>query len=111
MDVLAWCVVLHHACIVGTSDVIFAIGDVGEDAPSIQELPPRKLAARALVIIELKKGNITEQNRYQAQAQLISADLAGELCCPVSVLTNLGNYWEVFWIQELKIYSCKLKGM
>jgi hypothetical protein len=94
----------------GTTDAIIVLKDNNETESTMNDLPSRLLASRSLVIIELKKEKIEEKHRTQAKAELLAADLTGMLCRPICLLSNLDNYYELFWLSQLKFYSCKLEA-
>jgi hypothetical protein len=52
-----------------------------------------------IMLFELKKGEISNENHYQAMMQLLCADLLSNFT-PFVVLTNLNNDWRIYHISS-----------
>ena len=52
-----------------------------------------------IMLFELKKGEITNDNHYQAMMQLLCADLLSNFT-PFVILTNLNNDWRIYHISN-----------
>ena len=63
-----------------------------------------------IMLFELKKGEITSDNHYQAMMQLLCADLLSNFT-PFVVLTNLNNDWRIYHISNNTTSNNQQRGV
>ncbi len=64
------------------------------------------------ILFELMKPNNIGRGLYQAMCQALLASMVSPNTAPVVVLTDLQEYWRLFWVDkdEMKAGSCESRG-